>query len=280
MAAAESINNTDLDNDLDTDLDSSIIEQHDSYVSDLLSKDNKWINILLSSTGLNAEILMLYKCLREPGQYNYKNFKKTVNLRDDNSVEVYMKEIITNINLIIEGAPRYDKDIVVWRGLNTSKLPKNDDTMLSTSIKYSVANSFSNSDNIHKIIIPAGMPFLYLEPHTKTEGEHECLLPFGCVFSDYRMVDGDEKTIAERTLLDVKDVDSLISSEFMNLLRTNKTEMDTIISQTLSEQEKRIQEKLARLSRRGKGKKTKKRTNTRKRIKRPSKKTKRQKRRV
>ena len=115
MAAAESINNTDLDNDLDTDLDSSIIEQHDSYVSDLLSKDNKWINILLSSTGLNAEILMLYKCLREPGQYNYKNIKKTVNLRDDNSTEVYMKEIITNINLIIEGAPRYDKDIVVWR---------------------------------------------------------------------------------------------------------------------------------------------------------------------
>ena len=115
MAAAESINNTDLDNDLDTDLNSSIIEQHDSYVSDLLSKDNKWINILLSSTGLNAEILMLYKCLREPGQSNYKKFKKTVNLRDDNSTEVYMKEIITNINLIIEGAPRYDKDIVVWR---------------------------------------------------------------------------------------------------------------------------------------------------------------------
>ena len=258
MAAAESINDT------DTDLESYIIDEHDSYISGFVDRNNKWMNILLSSTGLNAEILMLYNCLREPGKYNYKKFKQTVNLNDDNSVEVYMKEIITNINLIIEGAPKYDKDIVVWRGLNTSKLPENDKTMLSTSIKYSVADSFSNPENIHKIIIPAGMPFLYLESHSKTKGEHECLLPFGCVFSDYNIMDGDEKTIVERTVLDVDDVDTLISDEFINLLKTKKTMMDSIITTTQTEQERRLQEKLERLSRKGKGKTIRRKTIRRK----------------
>tara|TARA_B100001287_G_scaffold242541_1_gene218054 strand:+ start:262 stop:1119 length:858 start_codon:yes stop_codon:yes gene_type:complete len=246
MAAAEDINETELDN--------YIIEEHDAYLSDLVSKNNKWMNILLSSTGLNAEILMLYNCLREPGQYNYRKFKETVKLNDDNSVKMYMKEIITNINLIIGEAPKYDKDIVVWRGLTNPNLPKNDKTMLSTSIKYSVADSFSNPENIHKIIIPAGMPFLYLESHTKTKDEHECLLPFGCVFSDYKTLQGDEKTIIERTVMGVDDVDTLISDQFINLLRTKKTKMDSIITKTKTEQERRLEEKLARLSKRkGKG---------------------------
>ena len=247
MAAAEDINETELNN--------YIIEEHEAYISDLVSKNNKWMNILLSSTGLNAEILMLYNCLREPGQYNYRKFKETVKLKDDNSVKMYMKEIITNINLIIGEAPKYDKDIVVWRGLSNPNLPENDKTMLSTSTKYSVADSFSNPENIHKIIIPAGMPFLYLESHTKTKDEHECLLPFGCVFSDYKTLQGDEKTIIERTILGVDDVDTLISDDFINLLRTNKTKMDSIITKTQTEYERRLEERLARLSnRKGKGK--------------------------
>jgi hypothetical protein len=247
MSAAENIE--------DSELDNNIIEEHRAYISDLVSKNNKWVNILLSSTGLNAEILMLYKCLREPGVYNYRKFKETVKLEDHNSVKMYMKEIITNINLIIEEAPKHEKNIVVWRGLNSPKLPENDKTMLSTSIKYSVADSFSNPENIHKIIIPAGMPFLYLESDTKTKGEHECLLPFGCVFSDYKTLQGEEKTIIERTVLEVDGVDTLISDEFINLLRTKKTKMDSIITKTQTEQERRLQERLDRFSKKkGRGK--------------------------
>ena len=254
MVAAENI--------YDSELDKNIIEEHGAYISDLVSKNNKWANIILSSTGLNAEILMLYKCLREPGQYNYRKFKETVKLNDDNSVKMYMKEIITNINLIIGEAPKYDKDIVVWRGLSNPNLPENDKTMLSTSIKYSIADSFSNPENIHKIIIPAGTPFLYLESYTKTKGEYECLLPFGCVFSEYKTLQGEEKTIIERSVLGVDDVDTLISDDFINLLRTNETMMDSIITKTQTEQERRLEEKLARLSKRkGKGKTNRGKTN-------------------
>ena len=53
MVAAENI--------YDSELDKNIIEEHGAYISDLVSKNNKWANIILSSTGLNAEILMLYK---------------------------------------------------------------------------------------------------------------------------------------------------------------------------------------------------------------------------
>ena len=255
MSAAENIE--------DSELDNNIIEEHRAYISDLVSKNNKWVDILLSSTGLNAEILMLYNCLREPGQYNYRKFKETVKLNDDNSVKMYMKEIITNIKLIIEEAPKYDKDIVVWRGIYNKKLPDNDKTMLSTSIKYSVADSFSNPVNIHKIIIPTGMPFLYLESHTKTKGEYECILPFGCVFSDYKTIQGEDKNIIERTLLSVEDVDTLISDEFINSLQTNKTRMDSIITKTQTEQERRLQDKLDRLSKK-KGKGDIRKTNRRK----------------
>ena len=48
MASSEDIN--------DIELDNYIIEEHEAYISDLVSKNNKWMNILLSSTGLNQTV--------------------------------------------------------------------------------------------------------------------------------------------------------------------------------------------------------------------------------
>ena len=48
MASSEDIN--------DTELENYIIQEHEVYLSDLVSKNNKWMNILLSSTGLNQTV--------------------------------------------------------------------------------------------------------------------------------------------------------------------------------------------------------------------------------
>ena len=131
-------------------------------------------------------------------------------------------------------------------------LLESEKTMLSTSTNYNVANCFSNSEDIHKIIVPAGILFLYLESHTKAKGEYESLLPFGCVFSDYKTMAGDGKTIIERTVLKVDDVDSLISDEFMDILRTKKTSLDNWREKARLEMEEIIETRLT-INSKGKG---------------------------
>lgn len=243
--------------------------EHGEYIQSILDSGNEWINKLLDTTGLTADVLMLYQCLRNPNRDTYRNFIRSIKSKNDEFTIFSMKEIISNLNNIINNAPKSETDIVVWRGTLNSPYPDRDSTMLSTSINYKVANSFSDPKYIHKINIPAGSPFLYVESHSKTKGEHEILLPFGCVFSDFNTIQTNERDIIERTLLHVLPVDDIVNPDFIHDLQNIKGHIEQFQEREASMQSDRLAAKLARYSKKkGKGTKRKSRKRIKKRRKR------------
>jgi len=225
------------------------IVSHRHYIQSILDSGNEWINKLLDTTGMSADILMLYQCLRDPNRYNYQRFKRSIKGTSDEFTIFTMKQIISNLNTIINNAPKSEVDITVWRGVTLdTPYPERDSTMLSTSINYQVANSFSNPNYIHKIIIPAGNPFLYVETHSKTKGEYEIVLPFGCIFSEFHTSKLGERDVIERVLEGVQDVDDIVNNDLIDALQNNKSRIEEFQEREASLQSERIAAKLARLS--------------------------------
>ena len=206
-------------------MDSTLQTQHREYIRSLIDNGNSYIETLLNSTSVSADMLYLYQCLRDPNIKKMDEFKRAVNIDNNNAAIFKMKEIISNLNLIIEQAPKSTSDIIVYRG-TTRKNPRRDSTMLSTSIEKSVADGFKSAAEkkgrpgyIHKITIPAGFPMLYVESHTENKNEFEVILPFGSVFSEIIETVVDGESMIEKTMTDVMIVDQIVSEELIeNLL--------------------------------------------------------------
>ena len=206
-------------------MDEALKQKHSDYIQSLLDSGNPWMTKLLNTTSVSADMLFLYQCLRDPTRKTMTQFKQAVKIQNNNAAILKMKEIVSNLNLIIENAPKSDRDIVVYRG-TTRKQPRRDSTLLSTSIEKSVADGFKTAamkrgrpGYIHKIVIPAGFPMIYVESHTENKNEFEILLPFGSVFSDIKENVVDGEIYIEKHMLDVLIVDQIISHEVIeNLL--------------------------------------------------------------
>lgn len=205
-------------------MDKNLQQKHRDYIESLLDSGNPWIQKLLDTTSVTADILYLYQCLRNPNITNMKNFKRAIDIQNNNAAILKMKEIVSNLNLIIENAPKSDRDIIVYRG-TTRKNPRRDATMLSTSIEKSVADGFKSAAEkrgrpgyIHEITIPAGFPMLYVESHTENKNEFEIILPFGSVFSDIVESAIDGELIIEKTMIDALIVDQIISDDVIGHL--------------------------------------------------------------
>lgn len=213
-------------------MDSLLQQKHSDYIQSLIDSENPWIQTLLNSTSVSADMLYLYQCLRDPNRKKMTNFKRAVNIQNNNAAILKMKEMISNLNLIIEHAPKSTSDMIVYRG-TTRKKPRRDSTMLSTSVEKSVADGFKSAAEkkgrpgyIHKITIPAGFPMLYVESHTENKNEFEVILPFGSVFSEIEETVVDDELFIEKTMTDVMIVDQIVSDEVIeNLL--SKVDMES-----------------------------------------------------
>jgi hypothetical protein len=250
-------------------LEQSFYHVQTEYIKDLLEQQNEWMKLLLSSTKSSANILALYQVLMRPDKSTVQKFMSIYNIKDVNMALFKMEEIIVNINAIINNAPTYDEDIIVWRGTVTSSITENQ--TLSTSTSVDVAQQFTGTGGeLSKIILPKGQHFLYLENVSDVPGEFEVLLPFGSVFTNYEILSTTtpQLTYSSKIYAGVLPITSILDKELIKRSMKTISVKEQLMIDAGKEQAIRAQKKIDDRKRQKGTAEEKKSGGTRKRSKR------------
>jgi len=133
---------------------------------------------------------------------NYLKFKNinVIQIRALSNTEIYslLSEIISIIKTTIQKAPKLDKNIVVYRGVeNVIKRKDNKyETLglLSTTINYYNSRDFGKY--IFHIIIPKGVSCLWMSPLSQYPVEEELLFPYNLCFNIIHKINEFETIIS------------------------------------------------------------------------------------
>ena len=96
------------------------------------------------------------------------------------TVSEHTKETVRNLESALKRR-KLNKDIIVWRGSMTAE--EKSGRFLSTSLKPSIAQKFSQGTHIHAYRIPKGTNYIY----TEAKGEFEVILPRNFDFNKHRI---------------------------------------------------------------------------------------------
>lgn len=133
-------------------------------------------------TGHDHKLVSIMNFLRSNGIDDYVTMSNAFK-HDITSAIAY----VSNLQRAIIEAPRINTPVKLYRGLDIKLANVSDQftdrSLLGTSLDIGVAASFAKKDCcLYELLIPKDTPMLYIESVTRTPGEQEVLLPFGCTF--------------------------------------------------------------------------------------------------
>jgi hypothetical protein len=156
-------------------------EQHAEYLR--AQQTTPGYKLLRSYTGFSARWVVLTTYLRSPSPSSYKR------MIEGFKSEEGLKTAINMLNDVILGAPKTDKEIVVYRGQGSFKTPVVDGVItlngfVGASLLPKIAAGFATSPKccMYELRLPAGTPVLFIKSISGVPEEEEILLPFNSQF--------------------------------------------------------------------------------------------------